>query len=106
MEYEYEPKDSPVSEETADAERQTKDARCGSRVGDWWMASVASMATVETVVSMASLAPVASMAPMASMVEALDWLKRVTAESKSDDDDTDCLDYYDDGGVERRRSLQ
>ena len=35
-------KDSPASEETADAESQTKDAWCGSRGGDWWLASVAS----------------------------------------------------------------
>ena len=41
-----------------------------------------------TVASMvAPMAPlVASMASMASMVEALDWLKRMTAESKSDDE--------------------
>ena len=36
-------KDFPVSEETAYEERQTKYAWCGSRGGDWWLASVASM---------------------------------------------------------------
>ena len=40
-------KDSPISEDTADAERQTKDALCGSRGGDWWVASMASMASMD-----------------------------------------------------------
>ena len=39
------------------------------------------------VASMASM--VASMASLASMVEALDWLQRMTAESKSDDERVD-----------------
>ena len=46
---------------------------------------VASMASV-----MAPMAPVvASMASLASMVEALDWLMRMTAESKNDDERAD-----------------
>ena len=49
---------------------------------------VVSMASMASMVSM--VAPmVASMASMASMVEALDWLKRMTAESKSDDERVD-----------------
>ena len=57
-----------------------------SMVASWVAPMEASM-----VASMASM--VAPMAPvvasMASMVEALDWLKRMTAESKSDDERAD-----------------
>ena len=83
-------KDSPVSEETADAERQTKDAWCGSRSGDWWLASVASMATVETVASMASVAWLPPVASMASM----DWWRRVASsgvDRSSNDDGAACF---------------
>ena len=62
---------SPVSEETADAERQTKDAWCGSRGSDWWLASVASMASMDAMASMASVAGwrrVASIATVMIMV--------------------------------------
>ena len=65
-------KDSPVSEESADAERQTKDTWCGLRGGDWWLASVASMATEETVGSMVSVASVA-------LVVSMDWWRRVAS---------------------------
>ena len=56
-----------------------------SLVAPWEVSLVAPMASM-----MAPLAPlVASMASMASMLEALDWLKRLTAESKSDDEQVD-----------------
>ena len=52
------------------------------------VASMASMASV--VAPMASMASmVASMASLASMVETLDWLKRMTAESRSDGERAD-----------------
>ena len=88
------------------------------------MASMVDSLVAPLDVSLVALvASMASMASVASMVEALDWLKRMTAESKSDDervnglfdglaqavtwarmkratDDTDSRDCDDDGGFD------
>ena len=73
---------SPVSEETADAERQTKDAWCGSRGSDWWLASVASM---DAMASMASVA----------------WWRRVASSAPSNDNGAAC--FVDFGSTENHQ---
>ena len=61
--------------------------KAGESLVDLMTPMTSTMASmVDSLVAPLDVSLVASMASMASMVEALDWLKRVTAESKSEDE--------------------
>ena len=60
-------KDSQMTEETVGARRQTTDAWCGPKEGEWWVAAMASMASMASVASLdwwCRLAPIVSVMKM------------------------------------------